>query len=108
MHGPLTCAHARLRGPWLCSREAGMPAARSYGMHDFHEDLKKMYLTAGVDGKPLVFLLADTEIVHEVLRAQLSAHACVCAHAWVLRVCVRACDVLGCGDRASLRTSTTC
>jgi hypothetical protein len=35
-------------------------------MHDFHEDLKTMYLTAGVDGKPLVFLLADTEIVHEV------------------------------------------
>lgn len=97
-----------------------MPAARSYGMHDFHEDLKKMYLTAGVDGKPLVFLLADTEIVHEVLRArpacvasvsacaQLSGYSRVCAHAWFLRVRVRACDVLGCGDRASLRTSTTC
>ena len=60
-------------------------------MHDFHEDLKKMYLTAGVDGKPLVFLLADTEIVHEVLRAR---PACVasfsaCAQLSAPRACVR-------------------
>jgi dynein heavy chain len=37
---------------------------RSYGMTEFREDLKQMYTKAGA-GKPLVFMLTDTQIVNE-------------------------------------------
>lgn len=39
--------------------------SKSYGIADFHEDLKKMYHTAGVQGKPVVFLLGEGQIMHE-------------------------------------------
>lgn len=36
-----------------------------YGPYEFHEDLKKVYQTAGVSGKPVVLLMSDSQIVHE-------------------------------------------
>jgi len=39
--------------------------SKSYGTADWQEDLKRMLLRAGRDGKPLVFMLADTQIVKE-------------------------------------------
>jgi dynein heavy chain len=38
---------------------------RGYGMPEFREDLKKIMLRAGVEGKPVAFLFGDTQIVHE-------------------------------------------
>eukprot|EP00762_Andalucia_godoyi_P001076 ANDGO_01965.mRNA.1 Dynein-1-beta heavy chain len=39
--------------------------ARNYGLNEFREDLKKLYSIAGVEGKPVVFLLSDNQIVEE-------------------------------------------
>ncbi|KAG9395747.1 Dynein heavy chain and region D6 of dynein motor [Carpediemonas membranifera] len=39
--------------------------SRHYGNNEFREDLKKCYNIAGVDGKPMVFLLSDTQIIDE-------------------------------------------
>jgi dynein heavy chain len=36
-----------------------------YGVEDLKEDLKEMYLRAGVKGIPLVFLLTDTQIIDD-------------------------------------------
>jgi len=38
---------------------------KGYGYNEFREDLKKLYFWAGVDGTPVVFLFADTQIVSE-------------------------------------------
>ncbi|GBF88264.1 dynein heavy chain axonemal protein, partial [Raphidocelis subcapitata] len=38
---------------------------RGYGRFDFREDLKKVARAAGVEGRPLVFLLPDSKIVDE-------------------------------------------
>jgi dynein heavy chain len=38
---------------------------RHYGMNEFHEDLKKLYKIAGVQGLPVTFLFTDTQIVLE-------------------------------------------
>jgi dynein heavy chain len=38
---------------------------RTYGTEEWHEDLKKLYRIAGVDGKNTVFLLSDTQIKTE-------------------------------------------
>merc|ERR1719230_1970370 len=38
---------------------------KGYGYNEFREDLKKLYFWAGVDGTPVVFLFADTQIVTE-------------------------------------------
>lgn len=38
---------------------------KTYGQADFREDLKKLYQTAGVAGKPVVFLMSDGQIVQE-------------------------------------------
>lgn len=36
---------------------------RGYDMNDFREDLKKLFRMAGVQGKNVVFLLTDSDIV---------------------------------------------
>ncbi|KAJ3321819.1 Dynein heavy chain 6, axonemal [Boothiomyces sp. JEL0866] len=38
---------------------------RTYGDEEWHEDLKKLYRLAGVEGKNTVFLLSDTQIKSE-------------------------------------------
>lgn len=38
---------------------------RGYGANEFHEDLKKVLMTAGAENKPVVFLFSDAQIVHE-------------------------------------------
>ncbi|KAL0228525.1 hypothetical protein RCL1_004668 [Eukaryota sp. TZLM3-RCL] len=38
---------------------------RNYSIINFREDLRKMYSVAGVEGKSVVFLLSDTQIVDE-------------------------------------------
>ncbi|KAL0028415.1 hypothetical protein WJX77_005025 [Trebouxia sp. C0004] len=38
---------------------------KAYGLTEFREDLKKLYHVAGVEGKPVVFLLTDTQISKE-------------------------------------------
>jgi dynein heavy chain len=38
---------------------------RGYGRAEFREDIKKMARAAGVEGRPLVFLLPDSKIVDE-------------------------------------------
>jgi dynein heavy chain, axonemal len=38
---------------------------RTYGMVEWHEDIKRLYRTAGVEGKNTVFLVSDTQIKME-------------------------------------------
>ncbi|XP_073833430.1 dynein heavy chain at 16F isoform X2 [Musca autumnalis] len=38
---------------------------RNYDINGFHEDLKVIYRQAGIDNKPVVFLMIDTQIVEE-------------------------------------------
>eukprot|EP00727_Mastigamoeba_balamuthi_P003136 m51a1_g1282 putative dynein heavy chain axonemal (4140) ;mRNA; f:131088-144324 len=39
--------------------------SKSYGVTEFHDDLKKFYHVSGIQGKPLVFLLNEQQIVME-------------------------------------------
>lgn len=39
--------------------------SRNYGPSEWREDLKQLLLKAGCDGKPIVFLFADTQIADE-------------------------------------------
>ena len=39
--------------------------AKGYGNHEWKEDLKKVLMTAGLEGNPTVFLFCDTQIVKE-------------------------------------------
>jgi dynein heavy chain len=39
--------------------------AKNYGVPEFREDIRKLFDTAGVDDKPIVFLLSDAQIVQE-------------------------------------------
>jgi len=39
--------------------------SRTYGHENFREDLKKLFHTSGVQGKPTVFIFTDTQIVNE-------------------------------------------
>lgn len=38
---------------------------RGYGANEFHEDLKKILMTAGAENKPVTFLFSDAQIVQE-------------------------------------------
>lgn len=40
--------------------------SRNYGISDWREDLKKLLLKAGIEGKPIIFLFADTQISDEM------------------------------------------
>jgi len=37
--------------------------AKGYGAHEWREDLKRVLMKCGLDGKELVFLFTDTQIV---------------------------------------------
>ena len=39
--------------------------SRGYGINEFHEDLKRLLMLAGGEGKPTVFLFTDTQIILE-------------------------------------------
>uniref|UniRef100_A0A7S2SR52 AAA+ ATPase domain-containing protein n=1 Tax=Mucochytrium quahogii TaxID=96639 RepID=A0A7S2SR52_9STRA len=38
---------------------------RGYGLSEFHEDIKKLMISTGVEGKNVVFVFTDTQIVEE-------------------------------------------
>lgn len=40
--------------------------SRNYGIPDWRDDLKKLLLKAGIEGKPIIFLFADTQIADEM------------------------------------------
>ncbi|XP_063786889.1 dynein axonemal heavy chain 2 [Pseudophryne corroboree] len=42
-----------------------LEVTRGYRKQEFREDIKRLYRLAGVDGRPTVFLLADTQITDE-------------------------------------------
>ncbi|XP_040202767.1 dynein heavy chain 2, axonemal [Rana temporaria] len=42
-----------------------LEVTRGYRRQEFREDIKKLYRLAGVDGRPSVFLLTDTQITEE-------------------------------------------
>ncbi|KAJ8963034.1 hypothetical protein NQ314_005606 [Rhamnusium bicolor] len=39
---------------------------RTYGIPDWRDDLKKLLMRVGIEGKPLIFLFADTQIADEM------------------------------------------
>jgi dynein heavy chain len=39
--------------------------SKNYGIHEWREDLKRILMQAGVDGKNLAFILSDTQIVSD-------------------------------------------
>lgn len=44
----------------------GMELKRNYDTPEFHEDLIKMYMRAGVNNEATVFLFTDTQITKEL------------------------------------------
>ncbi|KAI8894261.1 dynein heavy chain and region D6 of dynein motor-domain-containing protein [Globomyces pollinis-pini] len=46
--------------------------SKNYRHLEFREDLKRLFRLAGVENKPMVFLLTDAQIVHEVFLEDLS------------------------------------
>ncbi|KAJ3339931.1 Dynein heavy chain 2, axonemal, partial [Kappamyces sp. JEL0680] len=46
--------------------------SKNYRHIEFREDLKKLYMQAGVENKPIVFLLTDAQIVNEIFLEDLS------------------------------------
>ena len=38
---------------------------RGYGLNEFRDDLKNLYKIAGIEGRPVVFLFTDNQIVDE-------------------------------------------
>lgn len=46
---------------------------RSYGKDEWREDLKKLYISAGVQGKDTVFLLSDAQIKNEVFLEDINS-----------------------------------
>ncbi|KAL8022251.1 putative AAA+ ATPase domain, dynein heavy chain region D6 P-loop domain-containing protein [Plasmopara halstedii] len=41
--------------------------SKGYGVTEWRDDLKKCLMKAGIDGKPLVFLFSDVQIVHDAM-----------------------------------------
>ncbi|OAJ44270.1 hypothetical protein BDEG_27524 [Batrachochytrium dendrobatidis JEL423] len=46
---------------------------RTYGQEEWHEDLRKLYRLAGLDGKNTVFLLSDTQIKKETFLEDINS-----------------------------------
>jgi len=46
--------------------------SRNYGVPDWRDDLKKLLLKAGIEGKPIVFLFADTQVADETFVEDIS------------------------------------
>lgn len=43
--------------------------SRGYNYDSFHEDLRRLYKMAGVQGKDMVFLFTDTQVGHQGVAA---------------------------------------
>ncbi|KAJ0412743.1 hypothetical protein ATCC90586_002373 [Pythium insidiosum] len=56
---------ARLAAFMVEAKCVSIEITRGYGVNEFHEDLKKLMLSAGVGGTPTVFLFTDSQIVEE-------------------------------------------
>ncbi|KAL7998900.1 putative AAA+ ATPase domain, dynein heavy chain region D6 P-loop domain-containing protein [Plasmopara halstedii] len=56
---------ARLGAFILDAKCVQVEITRGYSTNEFHEDLKKVMISAGVDGQSTVFLFTDSQIVHE-------------------------------------------
>ncbi|RLN73947.1 hypothetical protein BBJ28_00018063, partial [Nothophytophthora sp. Chile5] len=56
---------ARLGAFMVEAKCSQIEITRGYGTAEFHEDLKKLMLSAGVGGVSTVFLFTDSQIVHE-------------------------------------------
>ncbi|DAZ98018.1 TPA: hypothetical protein N0F65_004508 [Lagenidium giganteum] len=56
---------ARLASFMVEAKCTQIEITRGYGSNEFHEDLKKMMVTAGVGGTSTVFLFTDSQIVEE-------------------------------------------
>ncbi|KAL1497384.1 hypothetical protein ABEB36_008364 [Hypothenemus hampei] len=46
--------------------------SRNYGIPDWREDLKKLLLRAGIEGKPIVFIFSDTQVTDEMFVEDIS------------------------------------
>lgn len=46
--------------------------SRNYGANEWHEDMKKLMLKAGLEGRPTVFLFADSQIKMESFMEDIS------------------------------------
>lgn len=57
--------HVREYNTILTYRCMGMELKRNYDTPEFHEDLRKMYLRAGLHVEDTVFLFTDTQITKE-------------------------------------------
>jgi len=53
--------------------------SKNYGLADWHDDLKKVMLKAGIDNKPVVFLFSDTQVGSISARSRISAKE-FCVH----------------------------
>lgn len=56
---------ARLAAFMVEAKCVQIEITRGYGTNEFHEDLKKMMISAGVGGQSIVFLFTDSQIVEE-------------------------------------------
>ncbi|KAE9139210.1 Dynein heavy chain 6, axonemal [Phytophthora fragariae] len=56
---------ARLGAFMVDAKCAQIEITRGYGTNEFHEDLKKLMISAGVGGTSTVFLFTDSQIVEE-------------------------------------------
>lgn len=45
---------------------------RNYGIPEWREDLRKLLMKVGIDGKPTIFLFADTQIADEMFIEDLN------------------------------------
>jgi dynein heavy chain len=59
---------------------------KKYGITEWREDIKKVLRTAGLDGRPIVFLFADTQIVDEIFLEDIN-------------------NILNCGDVPNVSTT---
>ncbi|KAH1026251.1 hypothetical protein HUJ05_010798 [Dendroctonus ponderosae] len=46
--------------------------SRNYGIPDWRDDLKRLLLRAGIEGKPIVFIFSDTQVADEMFVEEIS------------------------------------
>lgn len=55
--------------------------SKIYGVHEWHEDLRRVLKKAGCDGRDTVFLFTDTQIVqvgyHARILGDITMYACL-------------------------------
>lgn len=56
---------ARLAASMNFMKGFSIEITKNYREKEFHEDIKKLLMKAGVDNEPQVFLFSDTQIVKE-------------------------------------------